>query len=110
MYVPPTASGDLVRHFAQKFSYVIKVPVCHDLKKIRTTNEQKIYQNAFGKQENVQGAFDIDANVEGKNILLIDDIYDSGATVKEVAKMLTAKGARYITPIVIAKTVGGTPQ
>lgn len=110
LYVPPTASGDLVRHFAQKFSYVIKVPVCHDLKKIRTTNEQKIYQNAFGKQENVQGAFDIDANVEGKNILLIDDIYDSGATLKEVAKMLTAKGARYITPIVIAKTVGVTPQ
>lgn len=109
LYLPPTKSGDLVKNFAIKFSQVIKVPISHDLTKVRTTKEQKIFQNAYSKQENVANAFDIDENiVKNKNIVLIDDIYDSGATLKEIGKLLTQKGARSIVPIVIAKTVGGT--
>jgi len=45
--------------------------------------------------------------IHGKNILLIDDIYDSGATIKEIGKYLTQLGAVKIAPVVIAKTVGG---
>ena len=45
--------------------------------------------------------------VRGKNILLIDDIFDSGATIKEIGKLLTKSGAVKIAPLVIAKTVGG---
>lgn len=109
MYLPPTKSGDLVKNFATKFARVINVPISHDLIKIRITQEQKIFQNSYSKQENVAGAFDVDeAIVKGKTILLLDDIYDSGATLKEIGKLLTQKGAKYIVPIVIAKTVGGT--
>ena len=55
------------------------------------------------------GAFDIDEDiVKGKMIVLLDDIFDSGATLKEVGQLLTQKGAKCIVPIVIAKTVGGT--
>ena len=42
-----------------------------------------------------------------KSLLLVDDICDSGATLKEIGKLLTACGAQRITPLVIAKTVGG---
>lgn len=109
LYLPPTSSGDLVKNFATKFARVINKPISHDLIKVRITQEQKMFQNVYGKQENVDGAFDIDTDVvKGKTILLIDDIYDSGATLKEVGKLLTRKGAKYIVPIVIAKTVGGT--
>lgn len=67
------------------------------------------YQNSYSKQENVAGAFDVDEDVvRGKSIILLDDIFDSGATLKEVGKLLTQKGAKCIVPIVIAKTVGGT--
>ena len=38
--------------------------------------------------------------------MLIDDIFDSGATVKEVGKLLTNFGAIKIAPIIIARTVG----
>ncbi len=108
LYMPPTKSGDLVKNFAMNFARVINVPICHDLIKVRITEEQKIFQNTYSKQENVAGAFDIDEDiVEGKTILLLDDIYDSGATIKEVGNLLTQKGAKYIVPIVIAKTVGG---
>jgi ATP-dependent DNA helicase RecQ len=43
----------------------------------------------------------------GKHILLIDDIFDSGYTVKEIGLYLTSIGAVRIVPLVIAKTLGG---
>ncbi|MBQ3732998.1 MAG: hypothetical protein II859_03455 [Bacteroidales bacterium] len=45
--------------------------------------------------------------INGKKIVLLDDIFDSGATIKEIGKLLTALGAETIVPIAIAKTVGG---
>ena len=109
LYLPPTNSGDLVKNFATKFARVIGVPISHELIKVRITQEQKMFQNAYSKQENVCGAFDIDEDiVKDKYIVLLDDIYDSGATLKEVGKLLTQKGAKCIVPIVIAKTIGGT--
>lgn len=109
LYLPPTKSGDLVKNFATKFARVIGVPISHKLIKIRITQEQKMFQNSYSKQENVSDAFDIDEDmVKDKCIVLLDDIYDSGATLKEVGKLLTQKGAKCIVPIVIAKTIGGT--
>ena len=109
LYVPQTHSGDLVKNFAIKFANTIKVPISHSLIKTRETEEQKIFQNSYSKQDNVKDAFTIESElVRGKTILLIDDIYDSGATLKEIGKTLTERGAKWIVPIVIAKTVGGT--
>lgn len=109
LYVPPTKSGNLVMNFAEKFARTIKVPISHDLMKTRETAEQKIFQNSYSKQDNVKNAFYIDAKiVKDKTILLIDDIYDSGATLKELGNTLTKSGAKWIVPIVIAKTIGGT--
>ncbi len=108
-YVPPTSSGDLVRNFATKLSVVLNFPITHELIKIRDTEEQKIFANNFLKKDNVSGAFSFE-NPEiliGKSILLIDDIYDSGATIKELGKLFTNFGVVKIAPLVIAKTVGG---
>ncbi len=108
LFVPPTQSGDLVKNFASKFAQVLKLPLSFQLLKKRETNEQKVFQNGYNKQENVKGAFEIDSSeVRNKRVILIDDIFDSGATVKEIGRMLTQKGAAEIVPIVIAKTVGG---
>ena len=77
--------------------------------KARQTNEQKIYQNSYLKQENIKDAFTFNRpdEIAGKRILLIDDIYDSGATMKEIGRLLTLMGAELIVPITIAKTIGG---
>lgn len=109
LFVPPTNSGDLVKNFAVKFAASIKVPISFDLVKTKHTNEQKGFQNSFLKQENIKDAF-IYKNAEelqGKRIIVLDDIYDSGATMKEIGRLLTAMGAELIVPITIAKTVGG---
>jgi ATP-dependent DNA helicase RecQ len=39
--------------------------------------------------------------------LLIDDIFDSGATIKEIGRVLKKKGAAKAAPLAIARTVGG---
>lgn len=109
VYVPPTSSGDLVRTFATTVSQVLKFPISHNLKKLRQTSEQKVFENSYLKSDNVKDAFTfaVPNEVNGKSILLIDDIFDSGATVKEVGRILTNFGAIKIAPIVIARTVGG---
>ena len=109
LYVPPTSSGDLVKNFAVKVSQVLKFPISHNLVKARQTKEQKVFENGYLKTDNVNGAFTFATpnDIEGKSILLIDDIFDSGATLKEIGKLLTNFGAVKIAPIVIARTVGG---
>ncbi len=109
LYVPPTKSGDLVKNFAIKIADVLKIPISHQLKKQRETEEQKIFENAYLKSDNVKEAFRYKNHQEifGKNILLIDDIFDSGATIKEIGRYLTKLGAFKIAPLTIAKTVGG---
>lgn len=106
LFVPPTKSGKLVENFATKIASTLKLPVSALIKE-KETKEQKIFQNGALKAENIKDAFDTSVDIIGKSILLIDDIFDSGATIKEIGKMLTNKGAKVIAPLVIAKTVGG---
>jgi len=109
VYVPPTESGDLVRNFAEKVARILKFTLSHKLVKTTNTKPQKIFQNSVLKRDNIKNVFSYrdESEIIGKNILLIDDIYDSGATIKEIGLYFTKLGAVKIAPLVIAKTVGG---
>ncbi len=109
LYVPPTESGDLVKNFAEKLSKVLKIPISHKLIKTSETQPQKVFKNGYLKQENVSQKFSYSEPDEiiGKTIILFDDIFDSGATIKEIGKTLTNLGVTKIAPLVIARTVGG---
>lgn len=109
VYVPPTESGDLVKNFAEKLSRVLKIPISHNLIKTGETQPQKVFKNGFLKRDNVAGMFTINnpEQINGKNVILFDDIFDSGATIKEIGRVLTNNGANKIAPLIIAKTVGG---
>ena len=86
-----------------------EIPISHTIIKTRATEEQKTFHNFYLKKENVKDAFKIKNPeiIKGKNILLIDDIFDSGKTISEIGSMLTKSGAKSIMPLVIAKTVAG---
>jgi ATP-dependent DNA helicase RecQ len=107
LYVPPTESGDLVKNFAEKIARTLKFNISGALKKTRSTEPQKVFESAIGKKDNLKDAFYVDEEVTGKDILIIDDIFDSGVTVKEIGRMLKRAGARSVAPLTIAKTVGG---
>jgi len=109
LYVPPTESGDLVKNFAEKLSRVLRIPISHNLIKTNETKPQKVFQNSYLKKDNVAGKFDYKnaQEINGKSVILFDDIFDSGATMKEIGSLLTRYGTSKIAPLVIARTVGG---
>ena len=110
VYVPPTESGNLVKNFSEKIAKILGIPFSNGLKKIAATKPQKVFQNYPLKRENVRSAFTYKNSSEiiRKSILLIDDIFDSGATIKEIGVMLTDLGAAKIAPVVIAKTISSS--
>jgi ATP-dependent DNA helicase RecQ len=109
VFVPPSKSGKLVKNFAGKIASGLRIPLSDDLIKTRTTSEQKIFENSYLKKENVKDAFSCINPVifRGKKVLIVDDIYDSGATMKELGRYFTSIGVATCAPLVIARTVGG---
>jgi ATP-dependent DNA helicase RecQ len=109
MYVPPTESGDLVKKFAEKIAQALGITLSHRLKKTRVTRAQKNFQTGLLKSDNLKDAFIVENlnEIVGKSVLIVDDIYDSGATIREIGRYLSKVGAAKIAPLVIAKTISG---
>lgn len=57
------------------------------------------------RKANIAGAFKVKSKeFVGKNVLLIDDVYTSGATLKEASKVLKRAGANKIYVLTLAHT------
>lgn len=104
--VPSTNSGNLVEVFARSVAEHLAISYISGLVKTRLTQEQKALSNRVQKQENVQNAFTVrvPSRMDGKTLLLIDDIYDSGYTLREVAATLHNAGAKAVYPLTITRT------
>jgi len=75
--------------------------------KARQTRPQKEMVNITQKTLNVKGAFKIQHpdKIKGKNILLIDDLYDSGATLNECTRVLKSAGAQKMLVLTLTRTM-----
>ena len=67
-------------------------------------------QSTLGRAKramNVKNAFDLDDRdkVKDKRILLIDDVYTTGSTVNECARLLLNCGARHVDVLTLARAV-----
>jgi predicted amidophosphoribosyltransferase len=82
-----------------------KPAVADAVKKVKHTPELK---NVFDYQQRLkllEDAFEVDASaVQGKRILLVDDLYRSGATAAVVAQQLQRAGAAAVYMLAITKT------
>jgi ComF family protein len=76
------------------------------LKRVRHTPPQ-VHLNPDERRQNVQGAFALKdpSGVRGKNILLVDDVFTTGATVNECARVLKKAGAGRVTVYTLARVV-----
>lgn len=76
------------------------------MRRIRWT-EPQITLTAAQRRDNVKGAFDVrDAGaVKGRRVLLVDDVYTTGSTVRECAHVLKAAGAGEVAVVTVARAV-----
>jgi ComF family protein len=73
------------------------------LKKIKETPHQSKLKNKSERLKNLKGCFAAEADsVRGRNIILIDDVITTGATMKEVTKTLRDAGAKNVIGFAIA--------
>jgi predicted amidophosphoribosyltransferase len=91
---------------AQALAARLGIPAFTDaLVKIRTTEPQKEMLARGQKRANVAGAFAVEGDLVGKHLILVDDLYDSGATLTEAARVLGRAGAASLVVLTLTKTI-----
>ncbi len=76
------------------------------LKRIKSTKSQG-HLSPKERSKNVRGVFVVKdlKQIQGKSILLIDDVFTTGATANECAKVLLKAGAESVDVLTIARVV-----
>ena len=74
------------------------------LKRCKKTQPQ-VMCSGKNRKKNVKGAFEVidSSKIKGKRIVLIDDVYTTGSTLKECAKVLLKAKAKSVDTLTIAK-------
>ncbi len=77
------------------------------LVRLRETAVQARAMSAAQRADNVRGAFNVpdSARIRRANVLLIDDVLTTGATLKEAARALRRAGARNVYALTLAHEV-----
>jgi ComF family protein len=73
----------------------------------RTNTIPQVNLSGAEREKGVKGAFHVIGRegLEGKCILLVDDVYTTGATVNECSKVLLAGGAERVDVLTLARAV-----
>nr|MBI2905510.1 ComF family protein [Chloroflexota bacterium] len=106
--IPPSLQRDFdpVTLLAQTLATKLAIPaLTNTLVKTRATKPQKEMTALAQKQANVAGAFALKGDVRGRRLILVDDLFDSGATVQEAARLLTRGGAISVVVLTLTKTI-----
>lgn len=90
---------------AKELSKIIKVPVAINvlIKTKKTAPQMELKKEE--REKNLLGAFAIEnfASVANKKIFLVDDVYTTGSTMAECAKVLKKSGSKQIYGIALAR-------
>lgn len=100
-------SAELARHIA----HLSRKPfIASSLIRVKPTSRQ-VGLSARARKLNVRGAFVIapgrEADVSGKRVVLVDDVYTTGATVSAAARALKKAGAADVTVLTFAMAISG---
>jgi len=101
-------AAELARHLAKHRTGLEYDPM--SLVRKRRTKAQ-VGLSAGERARNVSGAFQVPQShrikIDGRSILLVDDVYTTGATVKAATRALLRSGAARVDVLVFAKVESG---
>ena len=109
-FVPMTPKEEKKRGFnqaellASEIAERLNMPLLPALVKRKDTTEQKAL-SARDRAKNLEGAYEcVVAQVKKRSVLLVDDVFTTGATSNECAKALLKAGAREVSVLTAAIT------
>ncbi len=79
----------------------------HGLLKRTRRTESQAHLSPKQRRRNVLGAFAVRGEVRGAQVLLVDDVYTTGATVVECTRVLLRAGASSVRVATLARTQRG---
>jgi len=74
------------------------------LQRVRDTHSQ-IGLTSHQRRENMRGAFAVAADMRGREIILVDDVYTTGTTATECARVLVRAGVARVWVATVARTL-----
>lgn len=89
----------------KELSKSLNIPLINDvLIKTKETPPQ-VELGGEVREENIKGAFLVKSKekIQGKKILLVDDVYTTGSTMEEAARVLKTAGAKEVLGAVVAR-------
>lgn len=102
--VPSLRRPELVKSFAKRVAKKLKVNFIDVIIKPEETEQQKTMENSNMQAKNAYNAFLVTNEIHYENVLLIDDMVDSGWTLTVCGAMLKKKGAIKVYPYALAST------
>ena len=77
--------------------------VARAARRLRDTPSQTQYRSIKARRENVRGAFKLISpkSIEGRRVVVVDDVMTSGATLIEVGRVLAAAGPARLDAVVL---------
>jgi len=91
--------------FCEALAGKIRIPMQTIVVKTRQTQPQKEMKTLAQKRANVAGAFSVRDEIKGRRILLVDDLFDSGATLDEITRLLLKRGAARVNVLTLTRTI-----
>jgi len=104
--IPPNPSKafhlpiELAKDLAEKTGKKDGKALIRKIKETRRMQELSFEE----KTKELQGAIEIQGDVDGKSIILVDDLYQSGFTMWTIAKLLKKKGAKKVLGLACVKS------
>lgn len=106
--VPSLRTKDLVPNFARKVARGLGIEYQEAIIKTVNSPKQNTQMNSAMQYENVVGTFDIDdTRIQGRKILLVDDMVESKWTLTVISSELLKEGAGCVFPFVLTRIGGG---
>lgn len=92
---------------AEGISQAKGLPLARDILKRKKNTKDQTYLNPRQRAENVRGAFVVihPDKIGDKNVILVDDVMTTGATLNECARMLQEAGATRVFAATLAVVV-----